>query len=84
MYVLFVNDKRVDKGGVTVWRYEQTKGRQVGDTTFYVLLMTNPIQTLMQELQQMLTKARDEDLITMQELNFLFKSNPGIIFLPFI
>lgn len=72
--------KRADKGGaVVVWGVEQyTKEayRQLRDTSFYLPLARNPIVILTSELEELLTTAKNENLITEQEFKFLFNPNP--------
>lgn len=74
--------KKADKGGVVVvWGYDQyteEAHRQLGDTTSYIPLNINPTETLVEELKTILTDARDDDLISTQELDFLFRPYPRI------
>ena len=72
--------KSADKGGaVVVWGYEQyikEAQRQLQDTNFYTPLKNNPTDSLVNELKMILTEARDDDLISTQELEFLFEPQP--------
>ena len=72
--------KRADKGGaVVVWGFDQyTKEayRQLGDASFYLPLTSNPMADLTKELEDMLSKANTDDLISEQEFKFLYNPNP--------
>lgn len=72
--------KKADKGGATVvWGYDQyiqEAFKQLGDTTFYMPLTSNPIQILTQDVHKMLLQAVEDNLISTQEFDFLFKPNP--------
>lgn len=74
--------KRADKGGaVVVWGLEQytnEANRQLQDTTFYLPLINNPMESLIQELKLLLYKAKEDNLISEPELKFLFHSNPRL------
>lgn len=72
--------RKADKGGaLVVLRYDQYIGeaqRQLGDTAFYVPLKSNPTETLVKDLHEILLQAKDNELISTQELDFLFKPHP--------